>query len=291
MLDALVIGGGPAGASCALWLTRMGHQALLADARTEIGGLLNDSPFRNDWIATQPGVTGPDLAEGIGLALAAGGVPLLLGGRAAKVKRIRDGFETAFELPGGSERSVTARNLVIATGVRARTGGLAASDRVLIGPGRHVAQQDFAGRRVAVLGGGDNAFENYQLAKEAGAAEVHIFARTVRARRLFAEAADPADVHTGAYEADCDKLTVNGRGYDLFLVMYGWEAVPLFVDELGLARDERGYLAVDFATCRTNLDGVYAIGEVAARSYPSVVTAMADGITAATAIHRTIEGA
>jgi thioredoxin reductase len=71
--------------------------------------------------------------------------------------------------------------------------------------------------------------------------------------------------------------------------MYGWEPVPVFSAELALDQDDRGFLTVAGPTCETSVSGVYAIGEVAARSHPSVVTAMADGVVAAKAIQRRIE--
>jgi len=291
MADAIIIGAGPAGASCALWLARLGLSAVLADARGTAGGLLNDSPFRNDWIATQPGVTGPDLAEGIGLALAAAGVPLLLGARAVALTRGAGGFDIAFDRASGKLEALSAPYLVIASGVQARRGGFEPGDRVLIGPGAHIAERDFSGRAVAILGGGDNAFENYEFVKRAGAASAHIYARTIRAGRLFTERADPHDIRVGAYEADGTGCRVNGQPYDALLVMYGWEPVPVFTGELDLERNEKGFISVNFATCETSVPSIFAIGEVAARSHPSVVTAMADGIAAAKAIQRRIEGA
>lgn len=289
MLDALIIGAGPAGASCALWLARYGFDVVLADARATMGGLLNDSPYRNDWIVTQPGMTGPDLADGIGLSLAAAEVPLTLGSRAHSVSAAVDGFEVSFETPSGGARALSAKHLVIATGVRARTGGFAPSERVLIGPGAHIASHDFAGRAVAILGGGDNAFENYEAVKRAGAANVHIYARSVRASRLFTSRADPDDIHRGDFDADGVSGRVNGRDYDVLLVMFGWEPVPVFAPDLGLDCDEKGFIQVDFRTCATSVEGVYSIGEATARSHPSVVTAMADGIAAAKAIQRRLE--
>ena len=290
MLDALIIGAGPAGASCALWLARFGFDVVLADARPTMGGLLNDSPYRNDWIVTQPGLTGPDLADGIGLSLAAAGIPLMLGSNARRVQRNPDGFEVSLETQGGGLRSIAASRLVIATGVRARTGGFTPSDRVLIGPGAHIAAHDFAGRSVAILGGGDNAFENYEAVKRAGAATAHIYARSVRASRMFVSRADPPDIHRGGFDADGISGRVNGRVYDVILVMFGWEPVPVLTEDLALDRDEKGFIRVDFETCATSVEGVFAIGETAARSHPSVVTAMADGIAAAKAIQRQIEG-
>lgn len=290
MLDALIIGAGPAGASCALWLARLGLSPMLVDARPAPGGLLHESPYRNDWIVTQPGVTGNDLAEGIGLALAATGVPMMLGSFARSVIRSGGGtYEVSFELPDGAPRMLAARYIVIATGVRPRSGGFERSDRVLIGPGTHIAKQDFTGLRVAILGGGDNAFENYEFVRRAGAAVVHIYARTVRAGHVFTERVVRGDVRIGAYVVDPVSIQVDDESYDLLLVMYGWEPVPVFAGQLGLERDAKGYITVDFHTCQTSTPGVFAIGEVAARSHPSVVTAMADGVTAAKAIQRAIE--
>lgn len=289
MLDALIIGAGPAGASCALWLARLGLNPLLVDSRAAPGGLLHDSPYRNDWIVTQPGVTGPDLAEGIGLALAATGVPMLLGSFARSVIRSGDLYEVSFELPDGAPRMLAARHIVIATGVRPRSGGFEPSDSVLIGPGAHIAKQDFRGRRVAILGGGDNAFENYEFVKRAGASAAHIYARTVRAGHMFTERAAPGDVRIGSYVVDPVSIHVDDEDYDILLVMYGWEPVPVFAAQIGLQRDAKGYIAVDFQTCETSVRGIYAIGEVTARSHPSVVTAMADGVTAAKSIQRAIE--
>jgi thioredoxin reductase (NADPH) len=106
---------------------------------------------------------------------------------------------------------------------------------------------------------------------------------------LFTTRVAPGDVSIGPYVVDPVSIHVDDLSYDVLLVMYGWEPVPLFAGQLGLQRDAKGFLAVDFQTCETNLPGIFAVGEVTSRSHPSVVTAMADGITAAKAIQREIE--
>jgi thioredoxin reductase len=196
--DALIIGGGAAGASCALWLTRLGLAPLLVDQSDRLGGLLNDSPFRNEWLVTQPAVTGPDLAAGIESSLKAAGTAVLRGRRVTRVARASCGFDISL-----SECApITARYVVLASGVQPVRGGLVASERILIGPGAHIARQDFAGKRVAILGGGDNAFENHASVLGKGAERADLFARTVRAARWARRLVDPAAVHAGAYEVD-----------------------------------------------------------------------------------------
>ncbi|MFC5068432.1 NAD(P)/FAD-dependent oxidoreductase [Flaviflagellibacter deserti] len=288
-MDALIIGGGPAGASCAVWLAKLGFDVAVVDARPNVGGLLNDSPFVNGWIATQPGVTGPDLAEQMGLSLAAIGVPLMLGCRVTNVEAGGRSFSTTFEMHTGKLRTETSRLVVLATGVRPRSGGLGSAPKLLFGPGRHVHDADFAGKTVAILGSGDNAFENYDFVRSRGADTVHIYARSpARAGRFFRERVPEAGVRIGPYEVDEDKATVDGSPYDLILVMYGWEPTPL--PGLSPELDEQGYVKTHPETCETSISGVYAIGEMTRRAHPSVVTAMADGVVAAKAIQRVLEG-
>ena len=76
--DSVIVGGGPAGASCALWLARLGLSPLLVEASERLGGLGNDNPFADDWIAVLPGVTGQQVAANIDASVRAAGVPLRL---------------------------------------------------------------------------------------------------------------------------------------------------------------------------------------------------------------------
>jgi len=299
--DAIIVGGGPAGASCAVWLRRLGLAPLLVEAGPLLGGLANDNPFRDDWIAVLPGATGQQVAANIDRSVRSAGVELRLGTRAAQAIAVPEGFEVAL----ATGETVRGRTLVIASGVRARRpdedirqagtgghGGQAVADLppgVLVGPGVAVAGQDFSGRSVAILGGGDNAFENHGYVLERGARLAHIYARTVRAQRQWVERVPPADVRVGPYQADIRARTVNGQRYDLMLVFYGWVPQAAFADGLGLKRDARGHIWTDPATAETSMSGVYAAGEVAGRMHPCVVTSLADGVVAAKAIQARIE--
>ncbi|WP_397475098.1 NAD(P)/FAD-dependent oxidoreductase [Pusillimonas sp.] len=296
MYDALIIGAGAAGASCALWLARLGFAPLLLEAGAQVGGLCLVHPFPDDWNASLPGHTGPEVAENFAASLQRAQVPLRLSTAVESVEAVEGGGFVASTHEGAALRG---RHVVLATGTRARTLADAeaesATDRgrpfpgVLVGPGDHIVAESFQGRRVAVLGGGDNGFENALYAIDHGAAEVHIYARTVRAQHQFVRRMPAGHVVLGDYLADPRARTVNGRPYDLMLVFYGWEPCVGFADGLGLARSERGYIHTDMTTAQTSCAGVYAAGEVAQRFHPCVVTAMADGVTAAKAIQARIE--
>src|SRR5512140_2334387 len=190
LFDVVVIGGGPAGASAAVWLKMLGFRPLVVEARSQLGGLQTINPYANEWVVTSPfvSVTGTD------------------GAFATRVQS------------GPLDRVAVSKKVVLASGVRAASGGLHAAARILIGPGSNVAATDFAGLKVAILGGGDNAAENYEYVKAHGAAVVHVYARTLQARAELLGKIDPADVHVGHYRVDERRRRVDGDQYDLLLV-------------------------------------------------------------------------
>lgn len=293
--DSVIVGGGPAGASCAIWLARLGLSPVLIEASHQLGGLENDNPFADDWIAVLPGVTGQQAAANIAQSVYAAQVPVRISTRAHYVRTADGGFEVGLTTEQGMLEPVFGRSVVIASGVRARgLSGYPAQSRwpgVFIGPGSSIVAQDYAELSVAVLGGGDNAFENFVYVRNRGAKHVQLFARTVRAQHQWVARAGRQDVHIGAYHVDPEARTVNGQPYDLILVFYGWEPQASFADGLGLAHCERGYIHTDPMTAQTNVQDTYAIGEVANRMHPCVVTSMADGVVAAKAIQRRWEHA
>lgn len=314
--DAVIIGAGAAGVSCAVWLARLGFSPLLIEAGPQVGGLCLVHPFPDDWNASLPGRTGPQVAENFAISLQRAQVPLLLSQPVIAIEA-DEGCFVVTTRDGSQWRGL---HVVLATGTRARglsdarhdaehiqsdsepaelgsgsgqAGSVQERERpypgVLIGPGDHIVAENFVGRTVAVLGGGDNGFENALYAMDHGAAEVHIYARSVRAQHQFVQRMPAGQVIHGDYSVDPQARTVNGRAYDLILVFYGWEPSVAFAGNLGLVRSEHGYIKTDMATAQTSFEGVYAIGEVAHRFHPCVVTGMADGVTAAKAIQARIE--
>jgi thioredoxin reductase len=279
--DTAIVGAGPAGASCALWLKLLGFQPIVIDARPQPGGRLADSPYDNPWVAVaQPGATGLSLAGDISSSLAARSVDVMLGERVTQVARTTYGFVAT----SSSGASVTARTLVLATGLEAATGGLPPATGVFFGPGQAVFDLDVRGRSVAVLGGGDNAFDHAALLRSRGAARVAVFARSIRARAALVEAVDAGCVTVGHYEVDTRTRRVAGGVYDYILVMYGFAPCPPRFEGFTPRTTPDGCLATDWACAQTSEPGLYAIGDLAARAHPSVPTALADGVTAAKAI-------
>lgn len=264
-IQVIIIGGGPAGVSCAIWLKKLGVNAVLFEASDRLGGLQTLSPYENLWVPGLQGKTGQDMAADLA--------------RHAEDLKVDVRLNTPVSqvLPGYSAGGVTAPFVVIATGTRPRAGGFIPSPTVAIGPGTPMEAMAVSGKRVAILGGGDNAFDQARFVRDRGG-QVTIFTRTTpRAQKIVQATIPDVPVVTGPYLANQDMMTVNGEAFDVFGVMFGFEAVV----PPGLSPDmENGYIAVD-RFGRTSLPDVYACGEVTDYWHACVATAVAHGIQVA----------
>lgn len=291
--DAIIIGAGPAGASCAVWLRQLGLDPLLVEATDRVGGLAARNPFADVWTVTSPNQTGVEVAKQMARQVQAAGVDVWFDTRVLSVGGHADAFSVQLRRGDHDTQAVMAKTLVLATGVRPRElPGHAGQSfpGVIVGPGEQVMATDFTGARVALLGGGDNAFENHGFVKVRGAQYAHVYARTVRAQKQFVERVPASELTIGLPEVDPHARTVNGQPYDWILVLYGWQPNIGFLQGLSLGLDANGFVQTDMQTAQTSVDGVYAIGEVAQRMHPCVPTAMADGVVAAKAIERRLTG-
>lgn len=291
--DALIVGAGPSGISAALWLKLLGLQPLLIEQSARIGGLLHSFRQPNVWLPGVQALNGPDYAARLEEHLVDAGVEWRLQTRLDSVSDGPQGF--AVQLNGAGLASATAQTIVVASGVRPRDGGIAPGPGVILGPGEALDQQEVAGLRVALLGGGDNAAEYYSILNKKKPALVHVYARTWRARPALASLIAPADLFVGDCQVDAGALSIGHRAetrrYDLFAVLYGWQAVipEALRGRLDAQLDERGFVRVDERR-RSAVPGLYVIGEAAQATHPCVATAIADGVIAAKAIEAQLRG-
>lgn len=283
MKKTVIIGGGPSGAACALWLHQLGCKALLIEASSRAGGLQKESPYINDWFPAVMGLQGRQIAHNLHEQLLAAGVALRTNTPVLRVHVQEDLVDV--HLSDGTQ--VQAHYLVVATGAKFRSGGFTASPLLSIGPGHNFEGMEVANRRVAILGGGDNSFDAYKFAMQRGAASAHIFARNLRAKKVTTRHVPDSSISVGAFEVDENAMSINGQPFDCISVQFGFEAVlPNGLEQLELAAT--GQVVSDHWG-QTNLTNVYAIGEVANAFHPATVTSMAHGIQAAKHIQTRIE--
>jgi thioredoxin reductase len=276
--DVIIIGGGPAGLSCAIWLKQLGIDAVLLEASGVLGGLQTRSPYQNLWIPGVQGKTGQEVAASLARHATDIGVDFRVN---SPVLSVAERFAVTTE-----QDALSARFVVVATGSTPRTGGFVPAANVAIGPGEPMEALDVAGRSVAILGGGDNAFDQAKFVRDRGG-RVTVFSRGMpRAQKLLQKRIPDVPVIVGPYDARQDDMTVNGQRFDSFGVQYGFEAVvPAGLD----IRGEDAYVTVD-RLGETRESGVFACGEVTDFWHPCVTTSAAHGIQVAKQISKRLLG-
>ncbi len=302
MYDIIIIGGGPAGMTAALYAQRNGKKALVIE-RNGFGGQITHSPKVENYPGTLQ-MSGNEFADRLLDQILSQGAQIELENAVAvedlgttKVVRTEEG--SAFE----------GRAVVIATGVRHRMLGLEGED-ALVGEGISfcaVCDGDFySGQRVCVAGGGNSALQEAVLLADK-CSEVVILqdlpALTGEQKLRDALAAK------GNVRVICDTkidalVTGDGalRGVEIESRTTGEKRVVdcdgLFV-AIGLipengpfealaALNEWGYFASG-EDCLTRTPGVYVAGDCRSKGVRQLTTAMADGATAALAACRYID--
>ena len=291
--DVIVIGGGPAGYTAALYTARSGYRTLVIEKIAPGGQMTQTTQIDN-----YPGF--PDGVDGItlGMQMQAGAARFGVETEYSEVKRVNlTGALKEVETTGAVFQ---ARAVVIATGAAHRHLGVE-GEEALVGRGvGYCAACDamfYRGKTVAVVGGGNTAAAA-ALVLSRIAKQVHLIHRrdSLRATRVYHQSLEQAenitfhwnttvqqflaeqkltgvvleDVHTGERQT----LAVDG----LFVSVGQSPETALFAGQLEL--DAQGYIVAD-ETTKTNIDGVYAIGDVRTKQLRQVITAAADGAVAA----------
>ncbi|HET7226979.1 MAG TPA: NAD(P)/FAD-dependent oxidoreductase [Candidatus Eisenbacteria bacterium] len=300
--DLLVVGAGAAGVSAALWARSLQLDVQLIEGGPRPGGQLHDIHFEPDNVALAAAGQGAALAARLAEQLARAGIAPACDTVAIGIGD-EDGRPCVRTSDGGRLR---AEALLVATGARKRRLGVP-GERELEGRGVSTSatrdRAQLAGRRVAVAGGGDAAYENALLLARAACDVVLLVRDAPRARAEFQRAAEAepriavrhdtqvtAALGTGRLEAV--RIESAGRREDL--------AVDALVVKVGimpnsewcagaLALDPAGHVEVD-ATLRTSRPRVWAAGDVTGPNRPSLAVAIGQAAEAVDAIRRELRG-
>jgi thioredoxin reductase (NADPH) len=294
--ELIVIGGGPAGYTAALYAARANLNPLVVEGVQWGGQLMITSDVEN-YPGYPDGVLGPVMMQEFRSQAERFGAEFLTD----DVTRV-DFSERPFRVHVGNEEH-RAWAVIVATGANARQLGLE-TEIALQGRGvSYCAVCDaafFRDKRVVVVGGGDSAMEEATfLAKFAGKVTIVHRRDELRASPIMVDRArreekiDWAlnsvvdrvagedvgrvtgvvlrDVHTGeTRELEADGLFV-AVGHD--------PNTKLFLDWLD--HDDAGYLVTLPGSSRTNIEGVFAAGDVQDHVYRQAVTAAGSGCMAA----------
>ena len=293
--DLIIIGSGPSGYTAALYAARADLHPLVFEGAIGAGGALMTTTDVENFPGFPDGIMGPDLMEHLRKQAARFGAEL-----------VTDDV-TAVDLTGAikvvnvGDQTFYSRAVILATGSKYRYLGLDNEARLLGHGVSACATCDgffFRDQDIAVVGGGDSALEEATfLAKFARSVTVVHRRDALRASKIMqdrARANDKVGFRWNTEVTDvigADKVaglvvrdTVTGAAGELpvtglFVAIGHDPRSELFRGQVEL--DAAGYVVVDQPSTRTNLDGVFACGDLVDHTYRQAITAAGTGCAAA----------
>ncbi len=291
--DVVVIGGGPAGTTSAIYSARKGLKvAVVAD---RIGGQTKDTVGIENFIGT-PYLTGSDLTGKFVQHMSEYPIKLLENRTVKSISRTDGGYFLELQ---SSER-LFAQAVIVATGASWRRLNIK-GENDYIGKGvafcPHCDGPFYKDKEVAVIGGGNSGIEAaLDLANICSKVTVIEYLDTLKADSVLQNAAkNNSKINIITYQevvevVGDDKKVIglkirdrnndNERFIELSAVFVQIGLVPnssLFKDILAI--NDRGEIIVD-NNCRTNVTGIYAAGDVTTVPFKQIIIAMGEGAKA-----------
>ncbi len=300
--ETVIIGGGPAGYSAALYAARAGLSVLVFE-KMSVGGQLTLTDIIENYPGFDEGIDGFTL----GAKMQNGAERF---GAVTKYEEV-----VSVDLSGEvkvvrtTEGEYLSHTVILSTGATPRPLGIPNEDEY-VGRGVHYCAhcdgRFYKGRTVAVVGGGNSAVED-ALYLSSLVERVYLIHRrdTLRAEGVLAEALLKCENVTFLWNTQVTGIVGDARFEGLCLVdtktaqettlvadgafvSIGREpSNALFADVL--ETDAYGYVKADEST-RTSVAGVYAVGDVRTKALRQVVTAVADGAVAVHYIKEYLSG-
>jgi thioredoxin reductase (NADPH) len=293
MYDILIVGGGTAGLTAAIYARRAGKTVLVVEG-AGFGGQITSSPLVENYPGL-PAVSGLDYAEALTQQAKALGAETKFG----KVSAVRQ--EGGHFVLTAGRKELESKALILCTGAQHRKLGVE-GEEALVGRGvSYCAVCDgafFRGKDTAVVGGGDSALQS-ALFLSGVCRQVTLIHRReeFRAQNAYVEAARAKENITFALSAQVTALhgeealtgiTLTGKdGSTRELPVEGlFVAVGQVPDNAPFAQladlDPAGYFLAG-EDCLTKTPGVFAAGDCRSKDLRQLTTAAADGSVAATA--------
>ena len=298
--DMIIIGGGPAGYTTALYGARAGLSTLIME-KMAVGGQMALTDKIDNYPGFEDGIEGFSLGEKMkNEAERSGARTVFATVLSADLKSDPKVIKTSDDIFYG-------RTVVIATGAEPRELGVA-MEKELVGRGvSYCATCDgmfFKGKTVVVVGGGNTAAADILLLSRV-ASKVFVVHRrdTLRASKIYHETLMKAENVEFCWDSQVTGIlsdaSVTLSGFKvtgvrirniqtdeetelacdgIFVAIGRKPASELAAGQLDL--DERGYIIADEST-KTNIPGVFAAGDVRTKVLRQIITAASDGAMAA----------
>lgn len=292
-IKCLIIGSGPAGYTAAIYASRADLKPVLYTGLTP-GGQLTETTEVDNFPGYPKGITGPELMEDLKAQAERFGT------------EVRFGMATKADLKSTPKRiwiddskEITADAVIISTGASAKWLGLENETRLRMNAGgvSACAVCDgffYRGQDVAIVGAGDTAAEEatylsklckkvYMIVRRgemrASKAMQHRVENTPNIEILWhSETHDiiGKDAVEGVIVKNSQTNELRTLDVTGFFVAIGHKPnTDIFKGQLDM--DELGYLDVKNGSTRTNIEGVFAVGDCADKTYRQAVTAAGSG--------------
>ena len=294
-IHCLIIGSGPAGYTAAIYAARAGLNPVLYQG-IQPGGQLTITTEVENYPGYPDGIQGPDMMVHFEKQAARMGTDIRYG-LATKV----DFSTQPFKIEVDEEKWIEADAVIISTGASAKWLGIESEQR-LNGYGVSAcAVCDgffFKGKEVAIVGAGDTAAEEALYLSKI-CSQVHMIVRKgeMRASKVMQERViktsnikiywhSETDEILGDKKVEAVRIKNNETGEKLeipvsaFFVAIGHQPNSGIFKEY-LDMDDAGYIKTIPGTSKTNIEGIFASGDVQDKIYRQAVTAAGTGCMAA----------
>ena len=291
--DMIIVGGGPGGYTAALYAARAGLDVLIVE-RLSPGGQMNLTGVIDNY----PGF--PEGIEGFMLSMNMQQQAERFGAKTKYAEVLKLELEGEIKSVQTNEGIYQARTVVISTGANPRELGVS-REREMIGKGvaycAHCDGGFYRGKTVIVAGGGNSAAAEALYLSRIAKEVILVHRRdSLRATQIYHKPL--MDAPNIRFEWDSEILELQGEelltgvkvrnkkngkekvleAQGLFVSIGRSPATNLVKEQLTL--DDAGYIMAGEDT-KTNLPGVYAVGDVRTKELRQIVTAVADGAMAA----------
>ena len=291
--DMIIVGGGPGGYTAALYAARAGLDVLIVE-RLSAGGQMNLTGIIDNY----PGF--PDGVEGFMLSMNMQQQAERFGAKTKYAEVLKLELDADVKSVQTNEGNYLTKTVVISTGANPRQLGVARENK-MIGRGvaycAHCDGGFYRGKTVIVAGGGNSAVAEALYLSRIAKEVILVHRRdSLRATQIYHKPLQEASNIRFVWDSEIVELLgedvlsgvrVRNRksGEEQLLDVQGLfvsigrkPATELVKDQLTL--DEAGSIMAGEDT-RTNIPGVYAVGDVRVKELRQIVTAVADGAMAA----------
>ncbi len=290
--DIIVIGGGPAGYTSAVYTTRAGFDTLVIE-KFSAGGQMTQTTQIDNYPGFPEGIDGFEL----GSKMQQGAERF--GAKTVNAEVIEVNLKDKIKTIKTPDRIFSAYSVIIATGAKHRHLGLE-NEENLIGKGvGYCAACDgmfYKGKTATVIGGGNSAAADALLLSKICKKVIVVHRRDrLRAEKIYHEPLLKAQNVEFEWNSTVCEILANNKvtGVKIknviddkekeictdgvFISIGRSPQTNLFRGQLDI--DKNGYIIAD-ETTKTSISGVFAVGDVRSKPVRQIVTATADGATA-----------